>query len=112
MLHEFSEEVGEENNSFQNEWGMVKNNIVGEDQLLLSICLYIYPDASADKICTFIVANGGGIYSRPDITKRCIDLGVTRKRSSRESYLAYTAKNVQKYLWFITLGPPLGVATI
>lgn len=92
--------------------GAGRNNLVGEDQLLLSICLYIYPDASADEICTFIVANGGDVYSRPDITKRCNELGVTRKRSSRESYLAYTAKNVQKYLWFITLGPPLGVSSV
>ena len=92
--------------------GGTKNNLVGKDRLLLMICLYVYPDASADDICAFIVSNGSGVYSRPDITKRCNELELTQKRSSRESYLAYTAKNIQKYLWFITLPPSLGVSTI
>lgn len=30
------------------------------------VYLYVYPDVSVDVILAFIVANGGGIYSRPD----------------------------------------------
>ena len=43
----------------------------GADQLLLTIYLYIYPHVSSDEIAAFIDANGGGTYSRPDISKRC-----------------------------------------
>ena len=87
--------------------------LVGEDQLLLTICLYIYPDAPADEIWAVIVAIGGDVYSRPDIMKRCSKLELTRKRSSYKLYLAYTTKNIHKYiLWCITLLIPLGLSMI
>ena len=44
--------------------GEQRESITGSDQLLLSICLFIYPEATADKICAFLIANGGGIYTR------------------------------------------------
>ena len=35
-----------------------REDLVGVDQLLLSIVLYIYPNASTDELCAFEVAVG------------------------------------------------------
>ena len=83
-------------------------NFCGADQLLLTICLYIYPHASSDEIAVFIVANGGGTYSRPDISKRCKELDLSRKACSYEAYYISLPGNIQKAVWFVTLLPPLG----
>jgi hypothetical protein len=41
-----------------------KEAVCGMDQMLLSICLYAYPEAQADEIVMFIYKNGGtGVYS-------------------------------------------------
>ena len=92
--------------------GQQRANLCGMDQMLLSICLFIYPDAGSDEICAFIVANGGMIYSRQDISKRCSELDLTRKRSSQEAYKANTDENIAKALWFVSLPPPLGVLNV
>ena len=83
--------------------------ITAADQLLLSICLFIYPEANQDQICIFIVANGGDVYTRPTVSKRCKELGLSRKRSSREAYEAYSPASIQKAIWFQTEVPPLGI---
>ena len=44
--------------------GTEKWNLVGKDQLLIKICLYIYQD---DEIYAFIVVNSGSIYSMDNI---------------------------------------------
>ena len=80
--------------------------------MLLSICLFIYPDAQANKICSFIIANGGVTYARQEISKRCTELNLTRKRSSHEAYRANNPANIAKVLWFVSLPPPLGVSDI
>ena len=36
-----------------------RTTITGYDVLLLSMCLFIWPDAQADDICAFIVNSGG-----------------------------------------------------
>ena len=59
--------------------GLEKEALTGYDQLLLAIGLYIYPNASADGLCMFIVANGGDVYSREQISDRCSELNITRK---------------------------------
>ena len=92
--------------------GRPRVHLTGADQLLLSLCLFIYPDASIDEIAAFIYANGGGIYERPTISTRCNELGLSRKRSSKESYAAFSPSSLQKYRWFMTLPPPLGVSGI
>ena len=56
--------------------------LAGAGQLLLSIFIYVYPEASSDQIIAFIHSNGGDIYSRPQITDRCRELELTRKRAS------------------------------
>ena len=43
--------------------GKRRENLYGMDQLLLLICLYIYPDIQADQIFSFIVANVGVTYT-------------------------------------------------
>jgi len=78
------------------------------NQLLMSIFLYIYPDASTDDICVFIIANGGAVYNRQIVTRRCIDLGLTRKRSSREAYDTFSESSIRKAMWFRSEPPPLG----
>ena len=60
--------------------GEQRKSITGSDQLLLSICLFIYPEATADKLCAFLIANGGGVYSRGQISERCFEMEISRKR--------------------------------
>jgi len=88
--------------------GAPRINLCGIDQLLLTICLYIYPHASSDKIAAFIDFNGGG-YSHPNISKRCKELDLVRKACSHEAYNTSLPGNMQKAVWFVTLTPPLGV---
>ena len=89
--------------------GIEREQLTGADQLLLSICIYVYPEASSDQIAAFIHSNGGDIYSRPQITDRCRELELTRKRASKESYDAFSRSSLRSLIWFKTLPPPLGV---
>jgi len=57
----------------------------------------------------FIIANGGDVYSRAQISDRCLELRITRKRCSKEAYEAFSSRNLQKLRWFKTRPPPLGV---
>ena len=92
--------------------GRQREQLTGADQLLLSICVFIYPAASNDEIALFIYTNGGDIYTNPQITERCIELDLTRKRTSKESYDAFSPASIQSYNWYTTLPPPLGVHTL
>ena len=92
--------------------GRPREQLTGPDQLLLSICIYIYPSASSDEIAAFIHSNGGDIYTRPQISDRCIELELTRKRASKESYDAFSPASVRAVRWFKTLPPPLGIHTV
>ena len=92
--------------------GVARTGLTGADQLLLSICLYIYPNASSDQLCVFLIANGGGVYSRQIITRRCMELGLSRKRSSRESYEVFSASSIMKNVWFWNKPPPLGILDV
>jgi len=89
-----------------------REQLTGADQLLLSICLFIYPAASLDQITIFIYGNGGDIYTRPQISDRCRELDLTRKRVSKESYDAFSPASQRALRWFKTLPPPLGVNTL
>ena len=80
--------------------------------MLLSICLYIYPAASGDKITIFIYSNGGDIYLRPQISDCCAKLECTRKRASKESYDAFSPASIRAVRWYTTLPPPLGMHTV
>ena len=86
-----------------------RTNIVGRDQLLLSICLHVYPRAKDLEIAAFIYANGGNIYSKQDVSKRCKELKLTKKRVSLESNSAYTERNLIRARQFWTMGPRIGV---
>ena len=92
--------------------GRERQCITAEDQLLLSICLFIFPDASLDEISIFIVANGGQVCSRQIVSKRCNQLGLSRKRSSREAYAAFSPASIRKRIWFWNEPPPLGIRTV
>jgi hypothetical protein len=53
--------------------------------MLLAVCLYAYPDASADEIAMYIFENDGGIYSRGSISKRMKEIKMSRKAASTEA---------------------------
>ena len=87
--------------------------LTGNDQLILSIGLFLYPRMSNDELATFISANGGAIgLSRQAISNRLKDLDVTRKRASLEAYAAYSPINRQRFLNFFYLPPPLGIRNV
>ena len=44
--------------------GRQRSNLRGMDQILLCICLFIYTNAEADNICSFIITDDGLVYSR------------------------------------------------
>jgi transposase len=89
--------------------GKEREGLVGRDLLLLSIGLTIYPDFKADELASFIVENGGEMYSRQMISQRMKDIGMSIKVASTEAYQAFTPINMRKCLYFWTLPPPLGV---
>ena len=80
--------------------GAQREQLTGADQLLLSICMFIYPTASNDKIAAFIHPNGGDIYTRQKITDRCNELQLTRKRASKETYDVFSPTSVQALVWY------------
>ena len=83
--------------------------IVGRDLVLLTICYFFAPRAESDEVASFIVANGGQVYSRQDISRRCNELKMNRKRASLESKEAYTIKNLVRCDQFFDHPPPVGV---
>ena len=89
-----------------------KESIVGIDQILLCICLFLYPRAKDDKVAAFIFANGGALYSQQRISERCNELRLTRKRASLEAANAYTERNIIRTEQFWTKGPRIGVAGV
>ena len=54
------------------------------DQLLLSVYIYVYPNAKADKVYPFVHTNDENIYFWQRISDRCSALQYSRKRTSRE----------------------------
>ena len=86
--------------------------MTGLDLMLLSICLFFFPRAKADEIAAFIASNGGDIYSRQTIYKRCAELKLGRKRGSLEAYQAFTPANILRAEMFWNDNLPLGVANV
>lgn len=86
-----------------------KERLCEVDQVLLVFYLQVYPDAEADEIAIFIFDQGGELYDRQTIDKRCAELMLTKKRASTEAYQAFLPENVRRCRWFWTLPSPLGV---
>ena len=76
--------------------GNPREAIVGSDQMLLSIAICVYRDATTHQVCTFIHVNGGDIYTWQQVSDMCHDLEVTRKRGWKEAYDAFSASSVRK----------------
>jgi GH24 family phage-related lysozyme (muramidase) len=70
--------------------GCDRSDIVGQDQLLLCLCLFIYPEVQADEIAMFIYKNGGDVYENSVILRQLKDLQLTGKCASTEAYQAFT----------------------
>ena len=92
--------------------GRPHEQLTGPDQLLLIICIYIYPAVSSYEIAIFIFSNGGEIYLRPQISDRCAELELSRKRASKESYNAFSPASVRDVRWNTTLPPPFGIHSV
>ena len=71
--------------------------------------VYVYPRAKLDEIATFIVNNGGDVYSRQIVQSRLDELNMTRKKASTEAYQAFLPHNIAREERFWSQGPPLGV---
>jgi hypothetical protein len=71
-----------------------KETVTDFDQFLLVFYLLLYPYCELDEAAAFIYNNGGGIYSRQDLSKRLKELDVTRKKASTEAYQAFLPYNV------------------
>ena len=90
-----------------------RRNLVGRDQFLLSMSVFLFPRMQADERAAFIVANGGGqAYSRQDLYRRCAELEITRKKASLQSSKAFTPRNELRHELFWSSPPRLGVAGV
>ena len=87
-----------------------KECVTGFDQFLLCLSIYIYPRASSDQHAAFILRNGGSrVYSRSDISRRCKELDLKRKKCSLEAYKAFTPRNQLLFDMFFSEPFPMGV---
>jgi hypothetical protein len=91
-----------------------RENLTGVHQLLMSICYFIWPSATADQVRAFIftATEGERLYTRQAIVRRAKELKLTRKRASTEAYQAFLPHNVLRCRQFWSLPPPLGIRTI
>ena len=87
-------------------------SIVGEDQYLAVIYVTIWPNSTTDEITTFIFDEGGGVYTRGQVSQRLKEMELTRKVGSTESYKAFTPNSVLRAELFWTGPPPLGVVSV
>ena len=95
--------------SYEMTGGRQRSQLVGRDLLLLMICIFIFPTATADEIAAFIVNNGGGVYERRTISSRLKDMDITRKIGSTRAFQAFLSINIQRKLDFFNQPPSVGV---
>jgi hypothetical protein len=86
-----------------------RSRLVGYDQFLLCLCYLTWPHVQADEAASFVYRNGGGLYERPIIYRRCKELKMSRKRASTEAHQAYTPRNILRCQLFWSQPPPIGV---
>ena len=86
-----------------------RTKLVGRDQLLLALGVYIYPLACADELCAFIVANGGEVYERFAIYKRLKEMEISRKKGSIEAFEGHSDANLNREYSFFNRPPRAGV---
>ena len=89
--------------------GTDKESLVGIDQLLMVLCVTIYPQAHLDEIAAFIFNEGGALYSNSLLSKRLKELEITKKKVSTEAHQAFLPANQLRTHLFWTEPPPLGV---
>ena len=53
-----------------------------------------WPNSTADKIATFILNEGGGVYAHKQMSRQLKDLAIPRKVGSTEAYEAFTPNNI------------------
>jgi hypothetical protein len=86
-----------------------RSRLIGYDQFLLCLCYLTWPHVQADEAASFVYRNGGGLYERPIIYRRCKELKMSRKRASTEAHQAYTPRNILRCQLFWSQPPPIGV---
>ena len=61
-------------------------NLIGRDQFLLSMSVFLFPRMQADERAAFIVTNGGRqAYSCQDLYHRLSELDIQQKQAGFES---------------------------
>lgn len=73
--------------------------LTGTNQLLLSICVFVYTEASSDESTAFVHSNGDNIYSQPQTTDRCRERDLARNRASKQSYDTFSPASVKALIW-------------
>jgi hypothetical protein len=97
-------------NPYRMAGGSDRDNLIGWDQFLLVVFLFIYPEAQEDEIAMFIYENGeGNVYSRSVVSRRLREMKFTSKKASTEAYQAFTPRNLLREELFFTRGLPLGI---
>ena len=72
-----------------------RTNLVGYDQFLLTMSVFLYPRMDADERAAFIVSNGGSrVYNRQTIYNRLSELEINRKKCGIEAHQAFTPRNL------------------
>ena len=89
-----------------------REGVTGISQLLLVVCITIWPTATHDEIAHFIYREGGGLISNPVISKRMKELDITRVKVSTEAYQAFLPANLRKEALFWSEPPPVGVVGV
>ena len=84
--------------------------IVGMEQYHLILFLIAWPDARLDEIIAYLANTGQGrVYSRSQVSRRMIELGLTKKVGSTEAKQASLPVNLFKREQFWNMAPPFGV---
>jgi transposase len=90
----------------------------GYYQLLIVLYRSIFPKCSLDQMRTFLFFEGakhygvGKLFSRQDISKAEIRIGITKKRGSTTALQALLPRNIARRNWFWTQPLPLGISNV
>ena len=86
-----------------------RGRLVGIDLINAVSFLTAWPETYIEELAVFVYNEGGPLFSRPALTERLQDLGITKKRASTEAYQAQR-EDVQFRVWSYWNCPsPLGV---
>jgi len=89
-----------------------RDTIVSTDQILLYICVLIWPCVTQDNTTAFIHNKGRSIYSNCVILARMKELKIIQKRVSIETNQTFLPQNLQKKILFWSVPSSVGIVGI